>query len=263
MIRRVLGMFVISLLWPGVTTAGELTLDQLVGLARQGVGNEVLVALVEVDAACWDLNAQRVLQLKNDGLAEPVIVALLRSGRADDGRCVNAEETGAGMLVVPGPLSPEPRAVAEASYVDYETEPEIVEVPVAVAVPVFVSVDDHHNWRHKPRRRAHTQQSWRSGRFINDGSRPGDAFNEPAQHGRFINDGSRPVPFTQVRERTSRDLVTDRRTSDRRAEALPPPQKAPSRERTAADLAQETRASESERSDRSGRTESSSSRQKW
>lgn len=253
MIRRVLGVLAASLLLPGVATASELTLEQLIDLARQGVGSEVLVALVEVDATCRDLSAQRVSQLKNDGLAEPVIVALLRSGRTEDGRCVNAEETGAGMLIVPAPLSTEPHAVAAgASYVEYETAPLIVEVPVAVAVPVFVHVDDHHRWPHKPRRRFHGRQSWASGRFINDGSRPGDAFNEPAQPGRFINDGSRPVPSVPVRERYARDLVKDSHSSDR------------SRERTAADLAQETRASESERSERSGRTEGSlPSRKKW
>jgi hypothetical protein len=249
MIRRLLGVFAASLLWPGVTTAGELTLEQLVGLARQSIGDEVLVALVEVDAACWDLNAQRVSQLKNDGVGEPVIVALLRSGRAEDGRCVNAEETGAGMLIVPGPLSPEPRIVTEASYVDYETDLEVVEVPVAVAFPGFVSVDDRHRRPHKPHRRFHGQQTWRSGRFINDGSRPGGRFNEPVQPGRFINDGSRPERLMQVREPTARDLVTEIRSSDRL------------RERTAADLAQEMRASESARSER---TEvSSSSRRKW
>ena len=77
-------VFVVGLLlW--ISTAvqvGAVSVRDIVELSRAGLGDEVILALIDIDPVQYDLDAQRVLELKNAGVSERVLAAMLRSGRS-------------------------------------------------------------------------------------------------------------------------------------------------------------------------------------
>jgi len=71
------------LLW--ISTAaqvGAVSVRDIIELSRAGLGDEVILALIDVDPVQYYLDAQRVLELKNAGVSERVLAAMLRSGRS-------------------------------------------------------------------------------------------------------------------------------------------------------------------------------------
>ncbi len=71
------------LLW--ISTAvqvGAVSVRDIVELSRAGLGDEVILALIDIDPVRYDLDAPRVLELKNAGVSERVLAAMLRSGRS-------------------------------------------------------------------------------------------------------------------------------------------------------------------------------------
>ena len=77
-------VFVVGLLlW--ISTAvqlGAVSVRDIVELSRAGLGDEVILALIDIDPVRYDLDAQRVLELKDAGVSERVLAAMLRSGRS-------------------------------------------------------------------------------------------------------------------------------------------------------------------------------------
>ena len=77
--RRSVFAFVFALF---VSTAAQaVTLKDIVDLTKAGLGDEVLLALIEVDGGVFDVDAATLKSLKTAGVSERVIVALVRSGR--------------------------------------------------------------------------------------------------------------------------------------------------------------------------------------
>lgn len=66
---------------PVLALAADLTTRDVVELSRSGLGDEVLVALVEVDGGPFDLSPADLLDLKAEGLSDRVLAALVRAGR--------------------------------------------------------------------------------------------------------------------------------------------------------------------------------------
>jgi hypothetical protein len=126
LIRTIVLSLAVATSAPALSSAGELTVHDLVELHRAGLGEEVLVALIEVDGGPFMLSTADVLDLKALGLPERVIAALVRAGRA-----VSAD----------APPDPEPVSTPDdfPSYV--ETHHTGV---VAVPVPIYVPVPRHH-----------------------------------------------------------------------------------------------------------------------
>lgn len=111
--------------------AGELTTRDLVELHRAGLGEEVLVALVEADGGPFHLTAVELIDLKAEGLTDRVLAALVRTGRSAYYASYYAStprDRGAESDALPYVAAP---AVSYHSGVTH-----IVEVPVAV--PVYV-----------------------------------------------------------------------------------------------------------------------------
>lgn len=114
---------------PAIAHAGELTTRDVVELHRAGLGEEVLLALIQVDGGPFELSPTDALDLKADGLPERIIAALIRAGRSQYGEMVAPLPSGE-----PGP--PDNTPVTE-TWITYETHgPEIVAVPMPVYVPV-------------------------------------------------------------------------------------------------------------------------------
>ena len=134
-------------------SAEALTVRDIVELTRAGLGDEVLLALIEVDRGVYAIDKETLKQLKAAGVSDRVIVALVKSGRE-----VPVEPVPAPAVDQQPVEAPAPQVVV----IDHQPE-RIVEVPVAVAVPVFI-----------PSRRSRHHATWpeRSTRRTSCHSRP-------------------------------------------------------------------------------------------
>jgi len=109
--------------------AGAVTLQEIIELSRAGLGEEALLALIEIDPRVFPVDAETLQTLKKAGVTEKVIVAIIKSGRAP------------APIPEPAPLvEPEPEPVPPPQIVVVEREPRVREVVVPVAVPVYIPV---------------------------------------------------------------------------------------------------------------------------
>lgn len=111
--------------------ADALTVRDVVELTRAGLGEEVLLALIEVDRSIFPIDGATIKTLKANGVSERVIAAMVRSGRE---------------VLPPDPVITDPvPAVApqpQVIVIDHRDPPEVREVvrEVPVAVPVYIPV---------------------------------------------------------------------------------------------------------------------------
>jgi hypothetical protein len=143
--------------------AEAVSVRDILELARAGLGDEVLLALVEVDRTIFSLTPAEIRELKDAGVSEKVIAAMIRSGRTP----VPQPE----VAPSPQPLesAPEPQVVVIDHHEPPRTIVEQVVVPVPVYVPV-VTTPRHRSVRveHRPGRQIidHTPGSTLPPRFI-------------------------------------------------------------------------------------------------
>jgi hypothetical protein len=130
--RMVLALLLVFPLIP--VRAEAVTLRDIIELTKAGLGENVLLALIEVDGGVFNIDTETLTQLKSAGVSEQVIVALVRSGRT---RPVE-------------PPAPEQSAATEVPDPQLQfmqpPQPEIREVviQVPVAYPVFVPIGRSH-----------------------------------------------------------------------------------------------------------------------
>jgi hypothetical protein len=105
--------------------AEALTVRDLIELSRAGLGEEVLLALIEVNRGVYAIDSATLVSLKQAGVSDRVIAALVRSGREQP-------------LVEPPPAEWEPPAAAQPPVVVIEHHTAIQHVPIPV--PVYVAV---------------------------------------------------------------------------------------------------------------------------
>jgi hypothetical protein len=137
-----------------------VTVRDIVELSKAGVGDDVLVALIEVSDRIFTLDASKLRELKESGVSERVMVAMLRSGR-----------TPPAAAVVPGytPVQPAPAWEAPAPVVYPPAQVVVIDhTPQPVYVPVFVGTTPR---KIEQRRTVTVTEQIRPGRFINDGFR--------------------------------------------------------------------------------------------
>lgn len=135
-IRQVLAALVVVTAL--ASTADALTVRDIIELSKAGLGDDVLLALIEVDRSVFSIDTATLKMLKTSGVSEAVIVAMVRSGRMPvaDAPAPPAPETDPAPVV-----TPEPQVIV----IDHH-DPVQVPVAVPVAYPVFVSI---------PRRQPH------------------------------------------------------------------------------------------------------------
>jgi hypothetical protein len=117
-----------------VQPAQALTIRDVIELSRAGLTDDVLVALIEVDAAVYPTDAATLKSLKDGGVSDRVMIALIRSGRER-----RVEEP------VPAPVveeaaaatPPPPTVVIEHREVIVHHEPQVQQVAIPVYVPVY------------------------------------------------------------------------------------------------------------------------------
>ena len=127
---------VLSLVLLMAPSAQAVTLSDIVDLTRAGLGEEVLLALIEVDGGVFEVDAQTLAGLKAAGVSDKVIVALVRSGRGRP-------------EVQPQPLSAvvQEQQVPPTVYIQQPPHTTVVR-EVAVPFPVYVAVPGVARGRH-------------------------------------------------------------------------------------------------------------------
>ena len=129
--RRFSWLFLVAFL-AAAGGAEAVTVKDIIDLGRAGLGDEVLLALIEVDGGVFTIDKETLTTLKAAGVSDKVIEAMVRSGRS----------------------RPEPAPVvapeAPPQVVVVEREPPVVQqVVVSVPVPVYVPVVGRvHSRRH-------------------------------------------------------------------------------------------------------------------
>jgi hypothetical protein len=121
-------------LWLAPARADAITLREVIELSRAGLGEEVLLALIEIDQRIFPIDPETLRALKDAGVSERVIIAMVKSGRTPN----QALEAPPVLVDTPPPPAPEPQVV----YVERE-RPVVREVAVPVAVYIPVPVRTH------------------------------------------------------------------------------------------------------------------------
>lgn len=143
MLRRVLVATVVLLLTAAAGRADALTVREVIELSKAGLGDSVLLALIEVDRSIFSIDTATLKELKTAGVSDPVIVAMIHSGResiaSKPAEPVPAPESSpqTEAASAPEPAAP-PTPAAYAPVPVYAPVP--APEPVAVVIPVYVPV---------------------------------------------------------------------------------------------------------------------------
>lgn len=89
--RAMLPAICLALLTSFAQPASAVTREEIVRLAKSGVSDEVILALVDRDKTIFALTPEDLVALKRDGVSEGVLVAMLKSGR-DEGEAAFAQQ---------------------------------------------------------------------------------------------------------------------------------------------------------------------------
>jgi hypothetical protein len=109
-------------------SVAALTIRDIIELSRSGLKDDVLLALIEVDGGVYATDTDTLKSLKEAGVSDRVMVALIRSGR-------EKREQPAPVSVVAEEAPNQPPQVVVIDHRD--AAPQQVVVPVPVYVPVY------------------------------------------------------------------------------------------------------------------------------
>jgi len=112
--------------------AEALSVRDVIELSKAGLGDDVLLALIEVDRPIFAMDATTLKQLKAAGVSDPVIVAMIKSGRTARPEPLAAADP----QPLPQPQTREPEVIV----IDHRDAPAPAPVAYPVAVPVYVPV---------------------------------------------------------------------------------------------------------------------------
>jgi hypothetical protein len=137
--RRILVTCMVLL---GLTAAraDALTVRDVIELSKAGVGDPVLLALIEVDHPVFTLNTDTLKALKEAGVSDQVMIAMIHSGRTRPPAAPAQEMAAPDTEPIPPPADGAPSPQAQVIVIDHHEEqpaPREVAVPVFVPVPVF------------------------------------------------------------------------------------------------------------------------------
>lgn len=191
--RRVF-IFLVGFVLCVAGSASALSLRDLIELSRAGLGDEVLLALIDVDRPVFAIDAETLKSLKAAGVSERVIVAVVRSGRAPVAPVVATE---------PEPETPVAAPEPQVVVIDHhDQQPQIREV--AVPYPVYVPV-----YPVTPRRAHDAQDRVPGQRDVRNAPEPKRA--EPVYWGW----GGKRRPDAWPEAKTDKNDKTDKRDKDK------------------------------------------------
>ena len=144
--RRFLIALAIILMPAAAAAQQSLTVKDIIELSKASLGEEALLALIEVNGPIFPVDVITLKSLKDAGVPPKVITAMIKSGRTQP----QAELPVAQAPELPAPIHP-PAAAPQVVVIEHHDEPRVREVPVAV--PVYVAIptrqihrdDDRHS----------------------------------------------------------------------------------------------------------------------
>lgn len=134
-VRRAL--MAVVLLLAMAASAQAVTLRDIIDLSKAGLGDEVLLALIEVDGGVFNVDTDTLTRLKAAGVSERVIVALVRSGRSRPPALERQPED----------FPPLPAEPISPQVVYVQPPPTEIVREVAVPLPVYIAVPGGHRGR--------------------------------------------------------------------------------------------------------------------
>jgi hypothetical protein len=111
--------------------AEALTIRDIIDLSKAGLGDQVLLALIEVDRSIFAIDTATIRSLKTAGVSDAVIVAMIRSGRQQPEPPPAPPPP---MEMQDPPPAPEPKVIV----IDHHDSAPQAAYPVAV--PVYVPI---------------------------------------------------------------------------------------------------------------------------
>ena len=90
-LRRSLVAAVLALGVFHASPASAVTLEEILGLARAGVTDTIILALIDRDKTVFAIEPDQIVKLQRDGVSEAVILAMLKSGRAEGDEAARAD----------------------------------------------------------------------------------------------------------------------------------------------------------------------------
>jgi hypothetical protein len=91
MVRTLLVTGVLAITTLAASPASAITVDQVVALAKSGVTDTVILALIDRDRTVFAIEPEQIVSLQRDGLSEQVILAMLKSGRDEGEQAARAD----------------------------------------------------------------------------------------------------------------------------------------------------------------------------
>ena len=116
--------------------ADALTVRDVIELSKAKIGDQVLLALIDVDRSVFEIDTATLKQLKESGVNEAVIVAMIRSGRSQAAAEPSAEPDPTNPPNSTNPTNPEPQVIV----IDHHDAAPPAPAYVPVAVPVYMPV---------------------------------------------------------------------------------------------------------------------------
>jgi hypothetical protein len=139
--RRFL-LIIVMLLMPVAASAQVITVRDIIELSKAGLGEEALIALIEVNPTVFPVDVATLKSLKAANVAPNVITAMIKSGRTPPPPPLPLDEP----LQLPAPSAPQQAQAPQVVVIDHrDDEPRVREVPVAVPVYVAVPVRRSHH----------------------------------------------------------------------------------------------------------------------
>jgi hypothetical protein len=119
---RVLCLLAVAALAPRAASA--ITVDQVVSLAKSGVTDTVILALIDRDRTVFAIEPEQIVSLQRDGLSERVILAMLKSGRDEGEQAARADSQYNSAWIASG-LATEPETISVGHGPDRPNNPHI------------------------------------------------------------------------------------------------------------------------------------------
>jgi len=124
MVRTLLVICALAVMALVPSPASAITVDQVVALAKSGVTDTVILALIDRDRTVFAIEPEQIVSLQRDGLSEQVILAMLKSGRDEGEQAARADSVyNAGWIAAT--LTSEPSSISVGHGPDRPNTPHI------------------------------------------------------------------------------------------------------------------------------------------
>ena len=186
--RAVFSLLVLLALTPA--TASAVSIQEIVGLSKSGVSDEVILTLIERDNTIFTIEPEQLVALKRQGVSQAVVLAMLRSGRQP---VAPTQPAGAAAALPNGaaPVAPETVIVGhgpDRPNTYHQFDDPFDYLAAAATVPYLLYVPPQSFCLAAPSRVS--SATLRAGRFMND---PTQRFLTDSTR-RFINNGFIAAP---------------------------------------------------------------------